>query len=389
MRMNRRTIVGVILAALVAVAGLVAILTGGVTSKSHAASPNSVENRAIALSGPTMGSTWMVRLPHLPAGASAEQVQSAVQAVLDRIEGEMSTYRAESDLSRFNQSRSAEWVPVPDNVARVAAIARAVSVQTGGAFDVTVGPVVNLWGFGPAQPAGGFGTIPSDAAINAARRHVNYRLLESRPVPPALRKSDPMVYVDFSGIAKGYAAELVGQRLEELGVCDYLVAVGGEMRARGRSHLGRPWRVGIETPTPGTRRVLYEVELKDLSLSTSGDYRNYFDKDGRRYCHEIDPATDRPVENPPASVSVAHASGAYADAMATALMVLGPEKGYALAERIGLPALFISREKDHFEAKATAQFRQLILNSTSVSTPENHGHKYMSVPSGGSARAPQ
>lgn len=281
----------------------------------------------------------------------------------------MSTYRADSDLSRFNRLRSTDWIPVADDVARLAGIARGVSEQTGGAFDVTVGPLVNLWGFGPGQPPGGFGTIPTDAMIESARRHVGYRLLDSRAAPPALRKSDPLVYADFSGIAKGYAAELVGRRLEELGARDYLVAVGGEMRARGLSHRGRPWRVGIETPTPGTRRVLYEVELRDGSLSTSGDYRNFFDHGGRRYCHEIDPATGRPVERPPASVSVADASGAYADAMATALMVLGPEKGYALAERRGLAALFVMRQSDHFEAKATPRFAQIMTPAAAATAP--------------------
>lgn len=361
MRLYRRTILGIVSAGLVAVAGVRAILVGHVAPNSHAVSPASFEAVPIALSGPTMGSTWMVRLPRLPAGVSADQARSTVQSVLDRIEGQMSTYRVDSDLSRFNQSRSTDWVPVPEDVARVAALAEEVSEQSGGAFDVTVGPLVNLWGFGPEHPAGPFGTIPPDAMIDAARRHVGYRLLESRQSPPALRKSDPLVYADFSGIAKGYAAEQVGRRLEALGARDFLVAVGGEMRARGVPRLGRPWRVGIETPTPGAHRVLYEVDLADGgSLSTSGDYRNFFDRDGRRYCHEIDPSTGRPVEHAPASVSVAHASGALADAWATALMVLGPEKGCAVAERLGLAAMFITRGDQRFEMNATPQFRSLL-----------------------------
>ena len=318
----------------------------------------------VALSGPTMGSTWMVRVPRPPAGMPAGQVQSSVQALLDQVEREMSTYRADSALSRFNRSTATTWVDVPSDVARVVGLARRVSDQTGGAFDVTVGPLVNLWGFGPTHPAGPFGTIPSDALIEAARRHVGYRLLEARDAPPALRKSDADVYVDLSGIAKGDAAERVGRRLDALGATDYLIAVGGEMRARGRSPAGRPWRVGIETPTPGTRRVLCEVELPGgFSLSTSGDYRNYFDSEGHRYSHEIDPATGRPAADAPASVTVAHASGGYADAMATALMVLGSDRGYALAERLGLPALFILRKHDQFEARATPAFQPLLMEA--------------------------
>lgn len=324
-----------------------------------------VQIEAIALSGPTMGSTWMVRLPRLPANLPGEKVQSAIQMVLDDIEQHMSTYRPDSNLSRFNQSRSIDWFDVPENVARVVDAARQVSEQTGGAFDVTVGPLVNLWGFGPDHPVGPFGTIPSDAMIEAARKHVGYRLLQVRLSPPALRKSDPLVYVDLSGIAKGFAAEQVATQLERMGIFEYLIAIGGEMRGHG---TGRRWHVGIETPTPGVRRVLYQVELGSFSLSTSGDYRNFFDKDGRRYCHEIDPSTGRPVLDPPASVSVADQSGAYADAMATALMVLGPDKGYAFAEQHSLAALFILRRSDHFESRATPAFQPLLSHAATQDT---------------------
>jgi thiamine biosynthesis lipoprotein len=175
-----------------------------------------------------------------------------------------------------------------------------------------------------------------------------------------VRKADPHAYVDFSAIAKGYAAELVGHRLEKLGIEDYLVLVGGEVHAKGISNEGRPWRVGIENPTPGVHRVLYTIELRGGSLSTSGDYRNYFDVEGRRYCHEIDPATGRPSTKNPASVSVADTSGAYADAMATALMVLGPDTGLALAKKLHLAAFFILRGKDHFETRSTPEFEKLL-----------------------------
>jgi len=323
----------------------------------------------VAFSGPTMGSTWIVRLLRLPPSRSAAEVQAAVQRVVDRVDQHMSTWKSASDLSRFNRSRTTDWFDVPEDVANVAGEARRVSAQTGGAFDVTVGPLVNLWGFGPEHPAGPFGTIPTDAAIDAAMQHVGYARLDVRAAPPALRKSDPALYADFSGIAKGYAADLVGRCLESMGISDYLVGVGGEMRARGNSTLGRPWRVGIETPTPGVRRILYRVELRNLSLSTSGDYRNYFDKDGRRYCHEIDPATGRPIAHGPASVSIAHTSGIYADAMATALMVLGTDKGYALAERLGVAAFFITRAGDHFETRATPQFQRLLIPAAE-SSPE-------------------
>lgn len=344
----------------VVLAGLTVALLLWITRRERMKAAGANSDAAVALSGPTMGSTWMVRIRHLPDGVRAEKVQSAVQLVLDNIEQQMSTYRPDSNLSRFNQSRSTDWVDVPENVARVVDAAQHISQLTDGAFDVTVGPLVNLWGFGPVHPAGPFGTIPSDAMIEEARRHVGYRLLQVRLSPPALRKSDPLVYVDLSGIAKGFAAEQVAAQLERMGILEYLIAVGGEMRGHG---AGRRWRVGIETPTPGVRRVLYEVELGNFSLSTSGDYRNFFDKDGRRYCHEIDPSTGRPVVDPPASVSVAELSGSYADGMATALMVMGKEKGYSFAARNGIAALFIIRHSDHFEARATPGFRPMLTST--------------------------
>ena len=325
-----------------------------------APAPPPAPSGPVAFSGPTMGSTWLVRLRQPPPAAPADQVQSAVQEVLDRVEGQMSTYRPASDLSRFNRDRGTDWFAVPADVAEVVLEARRVCEQTGGAFDATVGPLVNLWGFGPERPAGGFGTVPSAAELTEARRHVGYQMLEARLAPPALRKSDPLVYADLSGIAKGYAAGRVARRLDELGATDYLVEVGGEVRARGVAPAGRPWRVGIETPTPGVRRVLYTVQLRDLSLSTSGDYRNFFEAGDRRYSHEIDPATGEPSVKAPASVSVAHPSAAYADAMATALMVLGPEEGYAVARRLDLAALFITRGEGRFHARATPAFEPLL-----------------------------
>jgi len=319
-----------------------------------------------------MGSTWLVRLRRVPTGSSPEQVQTAVQEVLDRVEGQMSTYKSESNLSRFNQSRSTNWVAVPDDMATVVDMARHVSEQSGGAFDVTVGPLVNLWGFGPEHPAGPFGSIPPPAMLAEARRHVGYHLLDVRLSPPGLRKADPLVYVDLSAIAKGYSAELVGRRLDGLGAADYLIAVGGEMRARGLSPLGQPWRVGIETPTPGVRRVLCRVVLREGSLSTSGDYRNFFDHEGRRYSHEIDPATGEPSTKAPASVTVADPSGAYADAMATALMVMGPDDGYALAQKLNLSVLFITRGTGAFQTYATPGFERMMIASpeTTPVSPE-------------------
>ena len=320
-----------------------------------------------------MGGTWSVKVARLPSAMPREALEASVAERLDRLDRQMSIWKPQSDLSRFNQYRGADWFPVPAELAEVVGAAQRVSEQTGGAFDVTVGPLVLLWGFGPQHSGGQIGQIPSDDAIAAARKHVDYRLLECRLTPPALRKRDPELYVDLGGIAKGYAADSVAAYLQSVGVRDFLVAVGGELRAGGLLRDGRPWRVGIETPTPDVRRIFRSLELRDASLSTSGDYRNFFDVGGKRFCHEIDPHTGRPIDNGLASVSVLHASGTYADAMATGLIVLGPKEGYDLACKLKLAAYFIVRRRDHFETLPTPEFEGLVLSPVR--------HETWSVPS--------
>jgi thiamine biosynthesis lipoprotein len=316
----------------------------------------------ITLSGNTMGGTWAVKVLRLPPATSRDQLEAQVGEVLEKLDAQMSTYRPQSDLSRFNAYAGSDWFPVPRELAEVVSLAQRVSDETAGAFDVTVGPLVNLWGFGAGR-SGVPVDVPSPDAIASAKSHVGYRQLEVRLDPPALKKSRPDLCVDLGGIAKGYAADAVGAFLESRGFRDYLAQIGGEVRARGNSHLGRPWHVGVETPTPDVRRILVQVELADSSISTSGDYRNFFEKDGRRFSHEIDPRTGWPTTAGAASVSVVHSSGAYADAMATALIVLGPEEGLALAKRLGLAALFITRGADHFETHATPEFNARVRSS--------------------------
>jgi thiamine biosynthesis lipoprotein len=339
------------------------------------------------LVGTTMGTDWKVRLGRPMGATAAAKLNAELQAVLDRVDGQVSTWKPTSDLSRFNAYRGTDWFPVPPDVAAVVAEARAVSEITGGAFDVTVGPLVALWGFAPADgggsgaavatagvattgvtaPAGTATTtraarrVPSDDAIARAKARVDYRLLESRPSPPALRKLAPDVSVDLSAVAPGYASDLVAARLDAAGIADYIVDVSSEVRARGRSPRGGPWFVGVQTPVPDTIRVLRRVALSNSALSPSGDYQNFFDEDGKRYSHEIDPRTGRPIDHPLASVAVAHPSAARADAMATALMVLGPDAGYDLASRLNLAAFFVVRKDGRFETRATSAFEPLLL----------------------------
>lgn len=297
-----------------------------------------------------MGTTWSVTLTALPEDASRQSLQDGVETVLTRINGQMSTYLPASDLSRLNQAPGGEWVAVPPDLIAVMQEAGRINRLSGGAFDVTVGPLVNLWGFGPQvkEPQ-----VPIAEALQAARKTVGFEHLRLRREPPAVWKEHDQVYVDLSAIAKGYAVDDVADYLIAQGVSDYLIEIGGEVRAKGLNPEGQPWRIGIEKPNPGQREVQTILALDDMALASSGDYRNYFELEGRRYSHTIDPRTARPVEHGLASVSVLHTSCMTADALATALLVLGPERGFTLAESNDIAALFILPAQDGYTERAT------------------------------------
>ena len=319
----------------------------------------------LTVGGNTMGGTWAVKLRHPPEKVSSRVTESWLQGQLDDIEAALTTYNETSPVRRFNAHRGTDWFPVPERVVEVVLEAERVSRETGGAFDVTVAPLVNLWGFGPARRDVRTGGAPSDAEIAAAQSRVDYRKLHARTTPPALRKDDPELEVDLSAIGKGSAAKHLALSLDARGVTNYLIAVGGELRAKGTAVDGQPWPVGIEVPTPDTRRVLLTLPLRDAALSTSGDYRNFVDLAGQRFSHAIDPRTGRPVAGPLASVSVVHPNAAYADAMATALMVLGPAEGHTLAHRLRLPAVFVLRGEGRFETRRTPEYERLAAPVTS------------------------
>jgi thiamine biosynthesis lipoprotein len=312
-----------------------------------------------SMHGSAMGSHWTVKLGKPLEPKVIEQHKQKIQAILDRIDGVMSTWKPSSDVSRFNANRSDEWIAVPSELASLVEESLKVSDQTNGAFDITVAPLVNLWGFGPVSPGPGGRRVPADDAIAAAKARVGYKQLEARIKPPALRKLDPDLMIDLSAIAQGYASDQVAAYLDGAGIIDYMVDCG-ELRARGSSPRGVPWKVGIQNPTPDTLRTLGGVELKDTSMATSGDYRNFFEQDGKRYSHEIDPRTGRPIVGNLASVIVHHPSASYADAMATAMMVLGPEEGFATAERLNLAALFVIRGDGRFEFKQSSRFPPIL-----------------------------
>lgn len=268
-----------------------------------------------------------------------DELRAAVQRRLDAIEGRMSHYRPESEVSRFNAARTTEPRPMSRETLGVFAEALAVSRVSGGAFDVTVGPLVDAWGFGSGGRAR---AAPDEATLSELRARVGSDLLELDPAAATLRKRNEDVVVDLSAIAKGYAVDAVATLLDEVGFRDHLVEIGGELRGAGTNEEGAPWRVAVERPVSGAPAAQRIVPLTDAALATSGDYRNFYDLDGVRVSHTVDPRTGRPVTHGLLSVSVIAEQCSLADARSTALNVLGPEAGYALAVEQGWAALFVT-----------------------------------------------
>lgn len=303
--------------------------------------------------GKTMGSSYHVTVVAPPQGLDEAALGRDIAALLGDLNARLTTYQDTSEISRFNASAPGEWFAVSPVVFGIMQEAERTYRLSGGAFDVTVAPLIRLWGFGagPVEDR-----VPSDAEIAAARASVGFERIGMRAQPPALRRA-PGVTVDPSALGDGYAADAVAALLHTRGVGHYLVDIAGEMVARGHSPRGDAWRVAIETPDamPGT--VYEAVELAGGgAVSTSGDYRNYFEKDGVRYSHTIDPATGRPIVHRLASVTVIDASAARADALSTAFMVMGPERAREWAQRNGVPCLFIVRGREGFESFHTAGF---------------------------------
>jgi len=313
-------------------------------------------NDAIVIDGPTMGTTYAVKFHD--AAVDVVDLRARIEGVLERINALMSTWRPDSELSRFNRSGDSGWFPVSDETVQVVEAAAAASALSDGAFDVTVGPIVNLWGFGPEK---GISEVPSQQQIEKALQRIGYQDLSVRTSPAALRKMRPDMYVDLSAIAKGFAVDEVARLLDARNIQSYLVEIGGELRARGSKPGGTPWKVAIERPLPGERSVQDIVALHDAAIATSGDYRNYVEKNGKRYSHTIDPRSGRPIDHGLASVSVIAASAMRADALATAIMVLGPQAGYRLAVRESLAVQLIVASATGLQVKTTPAFESYLL----------------------------
>jgi thiamine biosynthesis lipoprotein len=321
--------------------------------------PETAANREMVVSGATMGTTFSVKV--VTNDFTEEHRNNLIrimQEVVDGVDNAMSTYRPESEIEAFNRSGT-ETFPASPDLIEVVSEAQRVARLTNGAFDITVGPLVDIWGFGPS----GVTETPSEARLQELVAVTGFEQLEVDVEAGTLRKARTDCRIDLSAIAKGFAADRMSETLLREGLYHHMVEVGGEVRARGLNGSGEVWRIGIEKPTAAGRSVYTAVSLADLSMATSGDYRNYVERDGIRISHTIDPRTGRPITHNLASVSVIHANCMTADALSTALGVLGPDEGFELAKRQDIPAFFLIRVSDGvFEERQTSVWRALVEN---------------------------
>ena len=308
----------------------------------------------VALTGRAMGTTWAVKFTQPSPPLESPAVTARIAERLEQLEQIFSTYRPASQVSRFNASATTDWIPVPLEFAQVALGSRRLSELTDGAFDATVEPLVRLWGFGPQRRGD---TLPTDGEIAAACARVDYRRLDIRLSPPALRKAAPGVAVDLSSMAKGFAVDALSELLVSLRATDHLAQIGGDVRSSGHPTANAAWRTGIEDPAT-TTALAAVVALAGQALSTSGDAHNAYTIAARRFGHIIDPHTGRPVAGALAAVSVIADSCARSSALATGLFVLGAEDGFRLAEREHLAALFIMRRGEVVRQRATPAWGQ-------------------------------
>ncbi|MEI6860615.1 MAG: FAD:protein FMN transferase [Shewanella sp.] len=297
----------------------------------------------ISLSGNTMGTTYHIKVVPSAQLPEASLLQAEINLALEKLNDQMSTYRPKSELSRFNSMKHENTITVSEDIAFVIAEGIHLSEVTGGALDITLGPLVNLWGFGPDKRRN---NIPSESVIAATMEKTGMQYLHLDGTK--LTKTNPDLYVDLSSLAKGFGVDVVAAILDKYHVAGYLVEIGGELSVFGNKIDGSPWRVAIEKPDVNERAIQQLIVPGDMALATSGDYRIYYEEDGRQFSHLIDPRDGYPIDHKLASVTVMHEQSMVADGYATAMMVLGTEKSLALAKQENLAIMLIEKQDSGF-----------------------------------------
>ena len=311
------------------------------------------------LEGWTMGSTWRVSVAG-PRKLELVALKAAIETELGELDRQLSGYRDTAELAQLNRSPIGVWRALPPHLGAVLRFGEQLNKDTGGAFDLSVKPLVNLWGFGVAEPRT---TIPTEVEIAAARARLGSDMIElSADGKRVRRRTD--VTIDVDAIAPGYAADIVSELLRKRGLPDHLVDIGGELKAAGHRPDGGNWRIGVEEPELSRGKVARIINLTNIGVATSGDYRDYVEIGGRRYSHTIDPTTGWPVAHDLASVTVLAPTALAADGYATTLMVLGPKAGMAWADARGLAVFMLIRNaRGEFFERYNAAFAPNLVTS--------------------------
>lgn len=306
------------------------------------------------INGQTMGTYYSIKYVSKSKSLNEKEVQLKVDKLLEQVNDQMSTYRPESELSRFNSSRNVNK-PFPVSIAIIKVINEAIRINqlSGGALDITVGPLVNLWGFGPEPRPD---EVPSDNELEKRKAWVGMDKLTVKG--NNLIKHIPELYLDLSAIAKGYGVDVVAEYLTSLDINDYMVDIGGEVRTKGKNGQNTRWRIAIEKPVTGIEQKVQQIiEPGDMSMATSGDYRNFFEINGVRYSHTIDPRTGRPITNNIVSITVLNPSCMTADGLSTGLGVLKAEQAIGLANQLNIPVMIVTKSTSGFTEYYSDSFK--------------------------------
>ncbi|MGD8779263.1 MAG: FAD:protein FMN transferase [Ignavibacteria bacterium] len=311
----------------------------------------------IELTGKTMGTAYSIKI----AGVDFEQnekseLQSRIDSILAEVNNQMSTWQKNSEISTFNNLEDTTWFKVSKDFVYVVKTAIEVSEKSKGALDITAGPLINLWGFGSQNRPR---KVPSDDEIAEEKKRVGFNKIHVTNDLTKIKKDNENIYISLGAIAKGFGVDKVSKFLEKENLLNHMVEIGGEVRAAGKNHLNHDWQIGVSVPD-GSMHIQKIVPVSNYSIATSGDYRNYFEENGVRYSHTIEPTTGRPITHKLASVSVIHEDCIVADAMATAIDVLGPELGYELAVKEGLPVFMVIKANNGFVEKMTPEFKAFL-----------------------------
>lgn len=330
---------------------------------------------SLKISGKTMGTYYSIVIDSAPQSRS-DEIRTKVEACLANVNRQMSTWDPESEISQFNRLESTDWFAVSPEFAAVVQESIRIHKLTDGAFDPTVAPLIDLWGFGSKRAK----KFPTEEEIDAALKTIGMRFIEARAEPPAVRKSRSEISLNLSAIAKGHGVDRVSLLLTTMGHPSHVVDIGGENRTGTAKADGGKWRLGVESPIKPEEGFYRVIEVTETSVATSGDYRNYFEINGVRHCHIIDPLAGRPVANPPASVCVLSDSCMTADAFATAMMVMGTRKGVALAKQENISVMFLdvvgNQDLEVIES-STGEFKNPVESATdaALANPEPASHR--------------